>query len=111
MDFFNSGFFWFIEGILFCVVIIGVKTWAKDRSIPMPYWKWLALSAWILLFGFTLAFIGTSLGENEPTAAVKGGILFGIIVIISGAGLWRLLNIGSGNGEKGIQTDPEEQPV
>jgi len=111
MDFFNSGFFWFIEGILFCVVVIGVKTWAVDRSIPMPYWKWLALSAWILLFGFTVAFIGTSLGENEPTAAVKGGILFGIIVIISGAGLWRLITSGSEKSEEGIETDPEEQPL
>ena len=70
MEFFNSGLFWFIEGILFCLAVMGFKIWAEDRSIGMPYWKWLALAAWILLFGFTVAFVGTSLGENEPAAGM-----------------------------------------
>ena len=60
----------------------------------------MAFVVWLLLFGFTFAFIGTSLGENEQNAAVKGGILFGVIVVISGFGLWRLVKIGSGSGEK-----------
>ncbi|MCK4771369.1 MAG: dehalogenase [Candidatus Latescibacteria bacterium] len=111
MQLFNSGFFWFFEGILFCLAIIGLKVWAEDRSIPMPFWKWIAFAVWMVLFGFTVAFIGTSLGENEVNAAVKGGILFGIIVAISGVGLWRLIKIGIGNGEEGTQTGPEERPA
>ncbi len=94
MQFFNSGIFWFIEGIILCVVIIAFNIWMKEKEIPMPFWKWLSLGIWILIFGFTIAFIGTSMGENEPGAAMKGGILFGIISIVSGAGLWRLIRIG-----------------
>ncbi len=93
MNFFNSGLFWFIEGIFACLVIIGIKIWMEDRGIPMPFWKWLLFGFWILFLGFTIAFIGTNIGENETTAAVKGGILFGLISIISGVGLWRLLLI------------------
>jgi hypothetical protein len=80
MQIFNSGFFWLIEGILVCVMVLGVRAWALDRSIQLTWWKWLALGAWMLLAGLTIAFIGTSLGENEPTAAVRGGLLFGIVV-------------------------------
>lgn len=39
MNFFTSGFFWFLEGVLFCSVIMGLRTWSEDRGIPMPYWK------------------------------------------------------------------------
>jgi len=47
MDFFNSGFFWFLEGIIFCVVLIGFKAWMKDRGVSMNLWKWVASSsAW-----------------------------------------------------------------
>jgi hypothetical protein len=62
----------------------------------MPYWKWIAFGVWILMFGFTFAFVGTSVGESEMGAAVKGGILFGIIVLLAGVGLYRLLKIVPG---------------
>jgi hypothetical protein len=103
MQIFNSGFFWFAEGILFCLVLIGFRAWALGRGIPLPAWKWVALLVWLLIAGFTIAFIGTSLGENEPTAAVRGGLLFGLITVIAGVGLWRLLLIGAGG------QDPREQ--
>ena len=100
MQIFNSGFFWFAEGILFCLVIIGFRAWASGRGIPLPAWKWVALLAWLLIAGFSIAFIGTSLGENEPTAAVRGGLLFGLITVITGVGLWRLLLIGAGGQDQ-----------
>ena len=82
MQIFNSGLFWFIEGILFVVVIMAVRAMLEDR-------------------GFTIAFVGTSYGEGEPVAAVRGGLLFGLITVIAGAGVWRLLLSGkrSGGGE------------
>ena len=92
MSFFNSGLFWFIEGILACLMIIGLKVRMEDRGIPMPFWKWLIFGLWVLLAGFTIAFVFTSLGEREPTAALFGGIIFGVISIISGVGIWRLLH-------------------
>ncbi|MGD2246006.1 MAG: dehalogenase [Candidatus Aminicenantes bacterium] len=91
MAFFTSGMFWFLEGIFACLFVIGFKLWAEDRDLPMPFWKWLLLGIWILLLCFTLAFVGTSLGENEPSAALYGGIFFGLVTFISGVGLWRLI--------------------
>ena len=94
MQFFNSGLFWFLEGVFVCLTVIGFKTWMEDRGIPMPFWKWMLLGIWVLFFGFTIAFIGTNLGEKEPRAALLGGIVFGLAVIITGVGLWRVLRIG-----------------
>lgn len=93
MSFFNSGFFWFFEGILACLAFMGFRAWMEDRNVPMPVWKWLLLGLWVLLLGVTIAFVGTSLGENEPVAAGKGGLVFGLITLISGVGLWRLINL------------------
>ena len=75
-------------------IFLGFKTWMEDRNTPMAVWKWILFALWILLFGFTIAFIFTSLGENERVAALKGGILFSLITIVSGVGLWRLLQLG-----------------
>ena len=93
MDFFTSNFFWFIEGIFLCLTILGLKTYMEDREIPMPFWKWILSIFWLFAFGFVIAFIGTSIGENEMTAAIKGGVIFGLCVIVTGVGLWRLLLI------------------
>lgn len=94
MSFFTSGLFWFIEGVFACLAVIGLKLWAEDKGIPMPFWKWIVVGLWVLLLGFTIAFVGTSLGENEPTAAKLGGILFGLTAIISGIAAWRILRSG-----------------
>jgi hypothetical protein len=95
MQFFNSGLFWFIEGIFACLVVIGLKIAMEDRGIPMPLWKWILFVLWILLFGFTVAFVGTNIGEKEMTAAKLGGLVFGLLSVISGVGLWRLLTLKS----------------
>ncbi len=95
MTFFNSGTFWFIEGILFTVMLLAFRAWMQDRGTVMTWWKWSAFVVWVFLAGGVIAFVGTSLGENEPAAALRGGLLFGVIVIIAGAGLWRLLHRGA----------------
>ena len=97
-SFFTSGLFWFAEGILACLVVIGIKLWAEDRSIPMPIWKWGLVACWFLGLGGTIAFVGTALGENEPHAAKLGGLIFGTIVIIVGVAVWRLVRIGATRG-------------
>lgn len=94
MWFFTSGAFWFVEGILAVLAVIGLKVWMAERHTPMPLWKWLVVGLWMLTLGFTIAFIGTSVGENEMVAAQKGGIIFSVVCIIMGAGVWRLLQIG-----------------
>jgi hypothetical protein len=57
----------------------------------MPLWKWLLTAAWILYTGVTIAFIGTSIGENEQAAALKGGLTLGIVSIAAFVFLWRIL--------------------
>ncbi|MFC1575340.1 dehalogenase [Gemmatimonadota bacterium] len=100
MQIFNSGFFWFVEGILFVVMILGLRAWARDRGLPMPVWKWALFLAWVLVAGFTIAFVGTSFGEGEAVAAQRGGLLFGLITVISGVGVWRLLLLKVGSGRR-----------
>jgi len=94
MQTFNSGFFWFVEGILFVVMILGVRALLQDRGAGVAFWKWGIFVAWVVVGGFTIAFVGTSLGEGEPVAAQRGGLLFGLLTIISGVGVWRLLLSG-----------------
>ena len=91
MQFFTSGIFWFFEGLLFCLAIAGLRIWTEDRNIPMPLWKWVLVVVWILFAGFTIAFIGTSLGEHETTAAIWGGLIFGIGTVICFLILLRVL--------------------
>ena len=95
MQFFNSGLFWFIEGIFACLVVIGIKITMEDKGVSMPLWKWILFVLWILLFGFTIAFVGTNIGEKEMTAAKLGGLVFGLLSVVTGVGLWRLLILKS----------------
>jgi hypothetical protein len=92
--FFTSGMFWFLEGVLAVAVLIGFKIWMEDRSVPMPFWKWPIVIAWFLAAGVVIAFVGTSLGENELQAAELGGYVFGTIVFIMGVIAWRVIQIG-----------------
>jgi len=107
MWFFTSGAFWFAEGVLLVLAAIGLKIWMEDRNAPMPLWKWLLVGAWILMCGFTIAFIGTSVGENEMVAAQKGGITFSVICVITGAVVWRLLQIGRPKAASDSKAPPE----
>ena len=98
MQIFNSGLFWFVEGVLFCVMVLALRSWAREREIRLAWWKWIAFGAWVLLTGFALAFVGTSLGEGEPTAAFRGGLLFGLASVILGVAVWRAWLIGAKAG-------------
>ena len=95
MGFFNSGGFWLAEGLLLCLSVIGFKRWAEDRGIPMSLWKWVLVLSWAFFAGFTIAFVGTCIGEGEPDAAFIGAIMFGVIATVSAVVLWRLLQVGA----------------
>ncbi len=105
MQIFNGGLFWFIEGVLCCVMVLGLNAWARDRSIRMLWWKWVVFGTWTLFAGFSIAFVGTSFGENEVSAAVRGGMFFGIIVVLSGVGVWRLVMLGTKPGKQRTITE------
>lgn len=92
MSFFTSGFFWFFQGVLATIIVLGFKVWVDDRGVKMFWWKWLIWGLWMTFFAFTIAFVFTSLGEGETVAATKGGIIFSLITAISGVGIWRIIN-------------------
>ena len=96
MSFFTSGIFWFIEGVLFVVLITALRAWLKEKGAPMTWWKWFLLIAWILLAGFTAAFIGTNIGEGEYTAALRGGGASAIVVLVYALILMRVLGVTGG---------------
>ena len=74
MGFFDSGFFWFTEGLFACLAIIALKIWIEDKKVRMPFWKWPVVIAWVLFLSVSVAFVGTSLGEGETHAAFIGAI-------------------------------------
>ena len=100
MGFFTSGTFWFIEGLLVAVMAIGLKVWMEDRKVEMLWWKWVIAALFVLFVGFTIAFVTTSLGEFEPTAALLGGIIFGVGCSVFAIILWRLLHWVPGKKNK-----------
>ncbi len=101
MRFFTSGMFWFIEGVFFVVLIAALRAWLKEKDVPMTWWKWFLLITWILLAGFTAAFIGTNIGEGEYTAALRGGGASAIVVLVYAFVLMRVLGVsGGGKSEK-----------
>jgi hypothetical protein len=94
MDFLTSGTFYFILGILFLATTIGANAWFGDMGLEMNWWKWtLTIIWWFLLWG-TLAAPMTLLAEREPKGALGVFGIAGVITIILGVGLWRLLMAG-----------------
>jgi len=91
MGFFESSFFWFIEGLFACLAIIALRTWTQDKGIRMPFWKWPMVIVWVLFLAISIAYVGTSIGEGEMDAAFFGAIFAAVIASISGVVVWRLL--------------------
>lgn len=89
--FFTTGQFWFLMGILFVVVAMGAKAWFDGLGYKMNWWKWMLAGIWWFLLFFTVYAVFTFLGEGEPRAFWLGLLIFGVIDIILGVGLWRLL--------------------
>lgn len=83
--------FWMIMGLLIGVFALSLKYWLQDFKIVMNRWKWILLSAWLLLLAITLGGGFTLMGENEWIAGIRFLLFFGIIVVITGAGLFLLL--------------------
>ncbi len=94
MNFLTSSTFFFILGIFFLVTLIGARIWFEDMGMKMNWWKWLLTIIWWFLLMGTLAAPMTLLAEREPKGALGTLGLAGIVTIILGVGLWRLLASG-----------------
>ena len=89
--FFEGNVFWFLMGMLAILVGVGFKYFADDRNWVLTWWKWLLVIVWYCIFNLSFLAWGTLIGENEPGAGWRVGLLGLFISLILGVGLWRLL--------------------
>lgn len=90
--FFNGNTFWFLNGIIFVVIVFALKAFAEDKGWAMPWWKWLLASVWYLIFCTGFYAGGTLAGENFPMPGFRLFLVDMFISLILGVGLWRLLS-------------------
>ncbi len=83
--------FWIIMGVLYTAFVIGVRYWFQDLNLKMTWWKWLLSAFWFFILNISIAGAFTLMGEGEKIAGLRFLGFFGIISIILGVGLWRLL--------------------
>lgn len=95
LDFFTSSTFFFIMGILTVFVAMGANAWFTEKGFIMNWWKWLLTATWYLLLNVTIAAPFTLFAEREAKAAWATLGIFGVITIILGVGLWRILTPGT----------------
>lgn len=84
----------FVIGLATIPLIIGAVAWAKDLRLNMKWWKWLLTAIWYILLIFCVFLDFTFMGEGEISAGWKLLLFQGIILIILGAGLVRILFAG-----------------
>lgn len=89
--FLNGPLFWFLNGIVFVVIVFGFNAFAKDKGWIMNWWKWLLTGLWYLILSIGLYAWGTLIGENFPAAGFKTFLLALFICVIYGVALWRIL--------------------
>jgi len=83
--------FWIIMGFLYTIFIISIKYCAEDLKFKLKWWKWTLFSLWFIALNVIIAGGFTLIGENETRAGLYFLGVFGTIIIILGAGLWKLL--------------------
>ena len=90
----NTVLFSFVFGAVTGLVVAGAIAWAKDLGLKMTWWKWLLVGLWYVLLNFFVFLDFTMIGEGETGAGWKLLLFEGVIMIILGVGLVRLLWAG-----------------
>jgi hypothetical protein len=83
--------FWIIMGILYTLLALSARYWAKDLKLNMNPWKWVLAAVWFILLNVVIAGGFTLMGENEPRAGRYFLIVFGTLCLVLGVGLWQLV--------------------
>jgi hypothetical protein len=90
--FFNGNTFWFLNGIIFVVIVFALKAFAEEKGWAMNWWKWLLSGIWYLIPFLSFYAWGTFIGENFPLPGFYTFLTGFVISVILGVGLWRLLS-------------------
>jgi hypothetical protein len=96
--------FWIVMGLIYALVIVSAKTWAKDIGLKMNWWKWTLASLWYSFLSIGVAAGFTLLGEFETKAGYYFIAITLTVMTILGVGLWRLISTGR---ERAENKDPE----
>ena len=83
--------FWIVLGLLYAFIIYSARIWAKDLKLNMNWWKWSLVAFWFILLNLSIAGGFTLIGENERHAGLYFMGFFGIISLILGVVVWRIL--------------------
>ena len=86
-----------IIGFVTIPIIIGAVTLAKDMKLKMNWWKWTLTGLWYFFLIFSIYLCFTFMGEGEVAAGWKMLLFIGVILIILGVGLVRILLAGRTN--------------
>lgn len=77
-------------GVGLFLVAQRLGAWAKAKGGRLAWYHWLGYAVVALWTVFVVAWIGTSLGEGYPKAAVVGGLIWGglDLVLVALLRLW-----------------------
>ena len=92
--------FWIVMGALYVLIARSAVIWAKDAGLKMNWWKWTLAAIWFIILNMTIAGATTLWGEDEPRAGNYFLGVFGVVCIVAGVGLWRIVVSGR---KKGVQ--------
>ena len=84
----------FATGIIFLGLVVAAYAlyhYMKESGRKTAWWKWLLTAIWVIALFLVAFVIGTFSGEGMPQAILPASLFFGILLLIPGIILWRLL--------------------
>ena len=81
----------FFIGLLSGAVVAGSRSWARALGLKMNWWLWLLCALWYILLLFLIFAAFTLMGEGEVSAALKILGISGVVLVVLGAVLARIL--------------------
>jgi len=79
----------------FASALYFLRHYLKDSERKMTWWKWAIAGLWGLLVLFAGAVLGTFIGEGVTRAVFPASVFFGVILLISGIIVYRLVISGT----------------
>ena len=86
--------FAFVTGLLSGGVIVGAIAWSKELGLKLNWWKCVLAVLWYLLLLLLIFAAFTFIGEGEPAAGWRTLGISTVVMVILGAGLYRILVAG-----------------